>query len=136
MRKKKGLDLSPTEAQAEQFEMLYSLLETIVVDMKNFAKKKPDEILNKVKVNTINKILIQIKDFLTSYPINKFLELLDDETLPTNSDTVLIIGQFDSAMKQFKSKYYGWDKEERVNRWFTKEIPGVPHKGLRIHKFY
>jgi hypothetical protein len=134
--KKEEYGTLPSGEQIEKFEMLYGLLNAIVGDMKNFAKKKPDEVLNKVKVKTINKILMQIKDSLIDSPIKEFLELLDEETLPTNSDAVLIIGQFQSAMNQFKSKYHGWDKEGRINRWFTKENPGTPYGGPRIYKAY
>lgn len=76
-----------------------------------------------LKVGMINKILSQIKaDVLNDDPSLEFLDLLDDETLPTNSDAVLIIAQYDAAMKQFRAKHYGWDGSD--HRWFTKENPG------------
>jgi len=47
-----------------------------------------------------------------------FLDLLDEESLPSNSDCILIIGQFNSSMKQFRSKYREWTGIEWI--WTTK----------------
>lgn len=116
----------PSEEQVEKFERLYGLLSHIASDMDGFAKKKPDGAMNKLKVKMINKILTQIKEFFISDPIVEFLEVLDEDVLPTNSDTVLILGQFKSTMEQFKGKYYGRDTTNMSilkYRWFTKENP-------------
>lgn len=122
MVKKKTGNL-PSEKQVEKYERLSPLLKSIFEEMKEFSKKKPDGPLNQLKVKMINKILKQVKDFLSSEPTVEFLELLDDETLPTNSDAVLIIGQFRAVLDQFKSKFYGWDDYISERRWFTKENP-------------
>ena len=113
----------PNNAQTEKYELLYPLLKSILFEVKELSKKKQDEPLNKLKVKMVNKILSQIKtDVLNDDPSREFLDLLDDETLPTNSDAVLIIAQYDAAMVQFHEKYYGWDGSAR--RWFTRENPG------------
>ncbi len=93
------------EEQVEKFKMLSELLSSIYLEMKEFSKKKPDEPLNAFKVNNINRVLTQLKDLLTDEPTIEFLDLLDNETLPTNSDAILIIGQFEASMKRFKNKY-------------------------------
>jgi hypothetical protein len=112
----------PTNAKTEQFEMLFPLLVAILNEVKELSKKKQDEHLNKLKVGMINKILSQVKDVLQDDPTSQFLDLLDDVTLPTNSDAVLIIAQYKAAMEQYNGKYYGYDGSE--HRWFTKERPG------------
>ena len=113
----------PTNVQTEKYELLYPLLKSILFEVKELSKKKQDEPLNKLKVGMVNKILSQIKtDVLNDDPSREFLDLLDDETLPTNSDAVLIIAQYDAAMAQFHAKHHGWDGSE--HRWFTKENPG------------
>lgn len=131
--KKNNINL-PSEEQVNKFLMLNGLLDSVVADMKEFSKKNPDETLNPLKVKMINKVLLQIKEILSSDPINEFLELLDDETLPTNSDAVLVIGHFNSAMGQFQNKFYGWDNLELKQRWFTREKPGEIYGGIRVHK--
>ena len=113
----------PTNLQTEKYELLHPLLKSILFEVKELSKKKQDEPLNKLKVGMINKILSQIKtDVLNDDPSREFLDLLDDATLPTNSDAVLIIAQYDSALSQFHGKHHGWDGSK--DRWFTKENPG------------
>ena len=58
----------------------------------------------------INKILKQVKSILSNEPTKNYLDLLDDGTLPTNSDTVLMLANYQVAMNQFKAKYHGYDK--------------------------
>jgi hypothetical protein len=62
-----------------------------------------------------------VKDILSSEATSQFLDLLDTETLPSNSDAVLILSQYEGAMTAFKNKYYGYDGGAR--RWFTAENP-------------
>ena len=113
----------PTNVQTEKYELLLPLLKSVLFEVKELSKKKQDEPLNKLKVGMINKILSQIKtEVLNDDPSIEFLDLLDDATLPTNSDAVLIIAHYDAAMSQFHAKHYGWDGSHK--RWFTKENPG------------
>lgn len=128
MVKKKDVKKLPSNVQVEKFEMLFPLVVSILDEMKEFAKKKQDGHLNPLKVMTINKILEQVKELLVDDPVVEFLDLLDDETLPTNSDVVLIITQHKAAMTQFKSKYYVnafSDDTTKLftHRWTTKENP-------------
>lgn len=117
MAKQKS-DQLPTNAEVEKFKMLSKLVDSIYEEMKEFSKKKPDEPLNKFKVKNVNRVLEQIKEILKTQPTIEFLDLLDDETLPTNSDAILIIGQFNAAMASFRTKY-----RNRYDRWTTKENP-------------
>jgi ribosome-binding ATPase YchF (GTP1/OBG family) len=113
----------PTDVQTKEYELLYPLLKSILFEVKELSKKKQDETMNKLKVRMINKLLTRIKNnVLNDDPSKEFLDLLDEETLPTNSDAVLIIAQFETAMMQFNNEHYGWDGPTR--RWFTKEHPG------------
>lgn len=115
MAKKNSL---PTNAQVEAFKMLDELLDSIYLEMKEFSKKKPDEPLNKFKVKNINRVLKQVKEILKEEPTNCFLDILDDESLPTNSDAILIIGQFKASMERFRNKYAA-----SYGKWKTKEHP-------------
>ena len=116
----------PSEASVGKFEMLEKLLASIYEKMKEFSKKKPDEPLNKFKVKNINRVLEQIKEVMKSEPTNEFLDLLDEDSLPSNSDSILIIAQFTASIKQFRSKYYGWTGMN--NEWSTKENPQIFQK--------
>jgi len=102
----------PTPDKVEKFEMLYPLVLSDLSEIRELSKKKQDEPLNKFKVRTINKKLEQVKNILIDEPVLEFLELLDEETLPSNSDAVLMISQFVKALEQFKSKYYTNDSSD------------------------
>ena len=108
----------PTEAQAEEFDMLWPILKSLLAETKELSKKKADNSLNELKVGMINKVLERVKKLLAADPTIKFLELLDNETLPSNSDAVFIIAQYDAAMEQYKEKHYGYESGFG-NHWFT-----------------
>lgn len=112
----------PTESDVVKFEMLEKLIDSSFREMKEFSKKKPDELLNKFKVTSLNRILGPIKELLKNEPTSSFLDLLDEDVIPSYSDSILIIAQFQSAMSQFKSLNYGYDGT--TQRWFTVENPG------------
>lgn len=109
---------TPTNSEVVEFKMLQELIDSVYTEMKEFSKKKPDEALNKFKVKNVNRILIQIKNFLSEEPTSDFLDILDDETLPSNSDAILVIGQFQAAMSNFKKK-----NTRSHNVWVTEEHP-------------
>ena len=124
MAKKELNQILPSEADVKKYEMLEKLLASIYHEMKEFSKKKPEDTLNKFKVKNINRVLEQIKEIMKNEPTNEFLDLLDEELLPTNSDSVLIIGQFNTATEQFRSSYYrSFTRGYGNNVWSTKENP-------------
>ena len=109
----------PTKAQVGEFEMLWPILKSLLIETKELSKKKADNPLNKLKVGMINKVLERIKKILASDPAVEFLELLDNEALPSNSDAVFIISQYDAAMQQYKDKHY--NSNYPVDDWMTKD---------------
>ena len=94
-----------TDKDIEKYKILNEILTSVFSEMKDFTKKKQDEVLNDLKVKKINQLLEDIKDFLSKEPSSHYLDLLDDGTLPTNSDAVLILSQYYASMKIFKRKY-------------------------------
>lgn len=120
IRKVDGKNL-PADENVKKLDMLSGLLESAIIEMREFSKKKPDESLNSTKIKILNRILIPLKEILTMDPSGAFLDILDEEMIPSNSDCVLILGQYSAAISQFKEKYYGWDGIN--HRWFTKENP-------------
>jgi hypothetical protein len=126
MEKKNYNKNLPSEREIEKFEILYPMLTSIHNEMQDFAKKKQDGVLNELKVKLINNLLNDIKEILKTEESSKYLNLLDNDTLPQNSDAVIIISQYLSSMHVFRDKYHGYDNIVREHRWFTKEKPGKP----------
>lgn len=105
MAKKNIKEILPSKADVMNFIMMYDFLESAYVEMKDFSKKNPDGVLNDNKVKRLNRILKDIKDILVDEPTASYLDILDDEMLPSNSDVVLTMSQYRSAMENFRKKY-------------------------------
>lgn len=111
----------PTKSDVELFSLLYPMLLADLGEMRELSKKKQDGIVNKLKVKVINKKLEKIKSFLESRPTHEFLELLDDESLPTNSDAVFTMIQFKSALEHFRNSYLTMEDFEFRDSWKTSD---------------
>ena len=74
------------------------------------------------KVKMVNRLLSSIYEVIDGEPNRAFLDLLDEDELPQNSDVVLVLSQAVAAMNAFKSKYYGWNGSDHI--WFTADSKG------------
>ena len=59
----------------------------------------------------INRLLEKAKEVLKNEPTVDFLDMLDEDDLPSNSDAVLTMSQFITAMNKFHSDHY------HLNEW-------------------
>jgi hypothetical protein len=91
--------------------------------MTELSKKKQDGVVNALKIRILNRLLTELGTLLDNDPSRGFVELLDEETLPQNSDAVLLLSQWQAALKQYKDRHYGYD-DAGSRRWFTQEQPG------------
>jgi hypothetical protein len=107
----------PTEKQVSKFDMLRPMIDAAYREMGELSKKKQDGIVNELKVRHINRLLVPVKEILASDESVMYLELLDEDSLPQNSDAVFILGQFRAAMEQFRQRHSsrgGWITAELV----------------------
>lgn len=104
------MKIKVTLEEVREYNLLLPMLTGLLKEVRELSKKKQEELLNKNKVRMINNILTRIKELLKDETSHDFLELLDDDSLPSNSDALFIMVQFDSAMLQFKSRYYRVDR--------------------------
>ena len=117
----KNLKLTlPTNEDINKYPMLSELLESLYEETKDLSKKAPKDCLNEFKVKNINRVLIPIKQILAKQPSVEFLDLLDSETLPTYSDAILVLAQYQAALKQFRNTYYVQDASYKYH-WLTQE---------------
>lgn len=93
------------KTKVEQYKLLKPMLEALSKEMDLLSKKKPNDPLNEYKVKTINRVL-EPKKLLDEEDTFIFLDILDSENLPTNSDVVLTLSQFNSAIETFYYNYY------------------------------
>ncbi|HET9236214.1 MAG TPA: hypothetical protein VFO10_03115 [Oligoflexus sp.] len=109
----------PSLAEVKSFILIEPMIRSLVEEMKELSKKKPDGSLNKLKVSMINKRLKPMKELFKILPVSDFLDDLDEESLPSNSDTVLILGQYTGAIESFRNAFRatvdykpGWSTKE------------------------
>lgn len=125
--KKTELNL-PTNAEVNQFLMLRELVTGLYEEMKDLTKKSSKETLNKFKIKSLNRVLKPLRELLKDQPTAMFLDLLEDDSLPTNSDVVIVLSQYLSAMKKYEERYYRVTPGTYTKRWNTKENPMVNNK--------
>ena len=123
----------PSKADVMKYIMLYDFLESAYIEMKDFSKKNPDGALNDNKVKRLNRILKDLKGILKDEPTASYLDELDEEMLPSNSDVVLTMSQYRSAMENFRKKYRKYHDFEHF--WHTangnilaKELEGIERR--------
>ena len=100
------------EEKVKLYETISPLLNAAFDEVKEISKKKQDEPLNLTKVKMINRLLEKAKEVLKSEQTVDFLDMLDEDNLPSNSDAVLTMSQFISAMDKFRRDHYHsyqWD---------------------------
>lgn len=117
----------PTEKNVEEYLLHSKMLDSLAAEIRELSKKKQEGALNLTKVRMINRVLKPLKEgILEHVPANIFLDLLDEDTLPNNSDAVLIISQFEAAIKEFREKYHRDFVDDSYSRhyyWATVENP-------------
>ena len=110
-----------TEKAVAEHEASTRVFAGVLSEMRELSKKKPEATLNKRKVSIVNRVLGDLQAFLEDEPEGKYLDLLDDEDLPQNSDAVLVMVQYEKALVAFRARYQGrirgkldWLTEERI----------------------
>ena len=114
---------APTEEQAATYDRLVPMLEAAHREMTELSKKKQDGVVNTLKIKMLNRLLSELSKIIEKDPSHAFVDMLDEETLPQNSDAVLILSQWQAALKQYKDRHHGYHSTEHVERWFTVENP-------------
>ena len=118
MARSRGSTDFTTKEKASKHEALNPLLQAMHQEFQELSKKKSDGVLNKGKVQIVNRLLKDVQAILGTEPSRSYLDLLDEESLPQNSDVSLILSQYCAAMKSFHEKYFGWDGTETT--WLIK----------------
>ena len=106
--------------KAEQHDALAPLLAAMFKEFQDATKKKPDGVLSVNKVRIVNRLLKEVLAILDGESTHQFLDLLNEDELPQNSDVALILSQAVAAMKSFNEKYYGFDGMQ--HRWMVEKI--------------
>lgn len=115
----------PSEENIKNYTLYSIFLDTIEKEVKTMAAKKPEVKLTLKKIEILNRVLKPLKeDILAHEPTAIFLDVLEEDDIPTNSDAVLIMAQFQKAITIFRHRYYKKDSYQYgESRWITSEKP-------------
>ena len=104
-----------TQNEVNQYQLLLPLLTATYNEIEELSKKKPESPLIAYKVKALNRILNPLKEILKNEDVFEFLDILDSDDLPTNSDVILILSQYREAMDLYHKKYYV--RSQRDGSW-------------------
>ena|SRR5258708_6067655 len=116
----------PTEKIVEEYHLYSKMLDALATEIRELSKKKQEGTLNLTKVKMINRVLTPLKETILAHvPASIFLDLLDEDVLPNNSDAVLMFSQYEAAIREFESSYHLSYYENYTQRfyWSTVEFP-------------
>jgi len=97
----------------------------LIREVRELSKKKPDATMSAGKVKIVNRVLTDLKSILENDPEGKFLDLLDDASLPQTSDAVLVMVQYETALNAFRVRYFRtveWEYGEKSREWITQDV--------------
>lgn len=101
----KNEDRAPNQSQVDMFDYLSPMLDSALNEMREFSKKKQDGIVSETKIKILNRILSDISEIVAGEDTAGYLDLLDDQGFLQNSDAVLVLGQYRSALESFRSAH-------------------------------
>ena len=104
-------------AKGKRHDDFMPLVEAMLREFQELSKKKPDGALNKRKVAIVNRLLQEVHKLLEGESTSAYLDLLDEDDLPQNSDVVLILGQTVVAMERFREQYYRYNQSSGEWAW-------------------
>ena len=110
-----------TPERVAEYQASHDVFGSLLYEVKELSKKKPDATMNAGKVKIVNRVLQNLLLVLEGQPDAKYLEALDDDDLPQVSDAVLVMVQFKSALESFEKKHFthisGYGR-----RWITPDL--------------
>jgi hypothetical protein len=108
-----------TIARASMYESLDPLLKAMYQEFQELSRKKQEGVLNRNKIQMVNRLLKDVLTILEAEPSRGYLNLVDEDDVPQNSDIALLLSQYRAAMKQFHEKYFRYDPTTRDHRWWV-----------------
>ncbi|MFZ2172256.1 MAG: hypothetical protein WAW61_21785 [Methylococcaceae bacterium] len=119
--------------EIDDFEQLQAQLQSLFQEIGTFAKKKPDDAVNKFKLKLTNTILNKANTILANgRPFEDFSQF-DDVDIPTNSDVIIILSQYLNCLEKLRSD----NVTEIMGDWYWKidenlsSIPTAPPRKLK-----
>ena len=104
----------------ETYNLIYSMFHSAYMEMRELTKKTPKETLSPMKTKMLNRILEKIRDFLSNEPAIDFLDLIDEDSLPSTSDTLLLMSQYAGAIENYYKNQSEGMNDKKIHPNFSK----------------
>lgn len=104
----------------ETYNLIYSMFHSAYMEMRELSKKTPKETLSPMKTKMLNRILEKIRDFLSNEPAIDFLDLIDEDSLPSTSDTLLLMSQYAGAIENYYKNHSEGMSDKKIRPNFSK----------------
>jgi hypothetical protein len=120
-----------TKREISEFEALQGQLESFHAELTGLAKKNPNDALNKFKLALVNALLQRANSFLakSNRPFKDF-EQFDEVAMPSNSDVLLVLSQYLSALEKLRA-----DNVTNFRGWWYWNAEGEPTDKPTIRTF-
>lgn len=104
-----------TTGQVAAFDRLKSQLGVLYNEISVLSKKAPDGLVNKFKLVILNEKLTEINELLgEDFKPSKQFTVFDVDSLPSNSDVVMMLSQYRDALETWRS---GRVHKAGLNEW-------------------
>lgn len=96
--------LTATTRQVATFDRVKNQLRQLYEEISTLSKKSPDGAVNRFKLGFVNEKLTEANELLgdDSRPSTQFT-VFDMDTVPTNSDVVMMLSQYLDALESWRS---------------------------------
>lgn len=90
------------ENEVDEFIKLIIQFKGALVDISELSKKKPNDAVNKFKLNFVNTLLTTANKFIDkrNKPFDDF-DVFNADDLPSNSDVVMVFSQYLACLKKY-----------------------------------
>ena len=92
-----------TKADVGLYDKLHGQLLTMRVQFEALSKKTPNDVVNEFKLGLVNKLLADINGLIGNYKPFPDFEQFENSPKVFNSDVLLILAQYLTAMSRFKN---------------------------------
>lgn len=110
-------DKKTTMARVKQYELILPMLKSMYAEFQELSKKKPEGKVTVTKIKMVNRLLLPIHDILAEEENLAYLDLIDEDEIPENSDVIIILSQTVAAMEAYQQRYTYWTGSDHV--WHT-----------------
>ena len=116
------------KADVDVYEKLHGQLMTMKNQFDALSKKNPKDVVNEFKIGLVNKMLADINGLIGDYKPFPDFNQFEDSPRVFNSDVLLILAQYITAMQRFKRANITIEKSplnidwmDNVESWNTED---------------